>query len=396
MKTCILRNISFGSMALLMLILAATTILEECYGTQFTINKIYHSQWLITLWVLIVLSAISYILCISKRKVLILHHLSLITILLGAFISFLTSQRGEISLPKSSIPASMFTTTDGMLEKLPFRIQLEKCDTCYSKKGEQITTYTTHLKTSDIGKAEKTFTVSLNNPARIEGYTLCIKGISERDVTLLVSYDPFGKPICFSGYLMTIISFIMLFFDKKSGFNSTLAKFQYRITYKTFLISVCILILVISRISAFTGSDSQPILHTPLLTIHVSTIIIAYSLIGCAAFNSIAALTNMKNLEKRVISGRLLLYPATILLTTGIFIGAVWAEISWGRYWGWDPKETWALITLLACSITFHTRSLPFMAKPIFFHIYCIAIFIIMLFTYFGVNFMLSGLHSYA
>ncbi|MBO5921412.1 MAG: cytochrome c biogenesis protein CcsA, partial [Bacteroidaceae bacterium] len=91
-----------------------------------------------------------------------------------------------------------------------------------------------------------------------------------------------------------------------------------------------------------------------------------------------------------------LLYPATMLLATGIFIGAVWAYISWGRYWGWDPKEVWALVTLFACSFAFHTRSLPFMAKPLFFHIYCIAVFAIMLFTYFGVNYLLGGIHSYA
>jgi ABC-type transport system involved in cytochrome c biogenesis permease subunit len=56
----------------------------------------------------------------------------------------------------------------------------------------------------------------------------------------------------------------------------------------------------------------------------------------------------------------------------------------------------WALITLLACSLAFHTRSLPFMAKPKFFHIYCIAVFIIILFTYLGVNYLLGGIHSYA
>jgi ABC-type transport system involved in cytochrome c biogenesis permease subunit len=141
----------------------------------------------------------------------------------------------------------------------------------------------------------------------------------------------------------------------------------------------------------------QPILRTPLLGIHVTTIIIAYALLACTAINAVIALCGKENKRaSKALIGRALLYPATMLLATGIFIGAVWANISWGRYWGWDPKEVWALVTLLACSFAFHTRSLPFMAKPLFFHIYCIAVFAIMLFTYFGVNYLLGGIHSYA
>ena len=94
--------------------------------------------------------------------------------------------------------------------------------------------------------------------------------------------------------------------------------------------------------------------------------------------------------------GRLLLYPATMLLAGGIFIGAVWANLSWGRYWGWDPKEVWALITLLVCSVGFHPHSLRFIARPVAFHIFCIVAFAAVLFTFFGVNYLLGGLHSYA
>ena len=94
--------------------------------------------------------------------------------------------------------------------------------------------------------------------------------------------------------------------------------------------------------------------------------------------------------------GRVLLYPAVILLMTGIFTGAVWANLSWGRYWGWDPKEVWALITMLVAAVAFHTRSLPFISRPLVFHLFCIVAFVAMLFTYFGVNYLLGGLHSYA
>ena len=92
----------------------------------------------------------------------------------------------------------------------------------------------------------------------------------------------------------------------------------------------------------------------------------------------------------------LLLYPATFFLGAGIFLGAVWANVSWGRYWAWDPKEVWALITFLVYGAAFHSQSLRIFRKPLFFHIYMILAFLTVLMTYFGVNYVLGGMHSYA
>lgn len=84
------------------------------------------------------------------------------------------------------------------------------------------------------------------------------------------------------------------------------------------------------------------------------------------------------------------------LLGTGIFLGAVWANASWGRYWAWDPKEVWALITFMVYGAAFHARSLRIFRRPLFFHIYMIVAFLTVLMTYFGVNYILGGMHSYA
>ena len=99
---------------------------------------------------------------------------------------------------------------------------------------------------------------------------------------------------------------------------------------------------------------------------------------------------------KRQLVSRLLLYPATFFLGAGIFLGAVWANVSWGRYWAWDPKEVWALITFLVYGVAFHSQSLRIFRKPLFFHIYMILAFLTVLMTYFGVNYVLGGMHSYA
>jgi ABC-type transport system involved in cytochrome c biogenesis permease subunit len=89
-----------------------------------------------------------------------------------------------------------------------------------------------------------------------------------------------------------------------------------------------------------------------------------------------------------------MLYPAVALLTMGIFIGAVWANISWGNYWSWDPKEVWALITFIIYALPMHP-SLKIHTSPRAFYLYCVLAFFSVIVTYFGVNLFLGGVHAY-
>lgn len=146
-------------------------------------------------------------------------------------------------------------------------------------------------------------------------------------------------------------------------------------------------------------SPLMPVLQSPLLSIHVVVIMTAYSLLAFTMLNGCMALLLrrrgdlMTDLRDRSL---LLLYPALCLLALGIFIGAVWANVSWGTYWSWDPKEVWALITLLLYSLPLHRESLPLLQRPRAFHLYMVIAFLSVLITYFGVNFFLGGMHSYA
>ena len=83
------------------------------------------------------------------------------------------------------------------------------------------------------------------------------------------------------------------------------------------------------------------------------------------------------------------------LMTIGTFLGAVWANESWGRYWGWDPKETWALITMIVYAIVIHLRLVRKWNNPWLFNLASVIAFASVLMTYFGVNYFLSGMHSY-
>ena len=147
----------------------------------------------------------------------------------------------------------------------------------------------------------------------------------------------------------------------------------------------------------------MPVLSSPLLSAHVACIMLAYTLLSFISLNSSMAIVlrcinrNTKNaINLLANASRTILYPALFLLAIGIFIGAIWANVSWGSYWSWDPKETWALITLMVYAAGVHTHSIPRLSQPMPFHVYMLAAFACVLITYFGVNYLLGGMHSYA
>ena len=153
--------------------------------------------------------------------------------------------------------------------------------------------------------------------------------------------------------------------------------------------------LLVSHISQMDPQITHlmPVLNSPLLTIHVSIIMMAFALLALTFATSLTALCTKRQAAQLQLLSLLLLYPALTCLGFGIFIGAIWANVSWGTYWSWDPKETWALITFMVYAAPAH-RSLS--AKPMHYHAYMTFAFLTLLMTYFGVNYFLGGMHSYA
>ena len=141
-----------------------------------------------------------------------------------------------------------------------------------------------------------------------------------------------------------------------------------------------------------------PVLKSYWLMIHVSVITASYGFFGIAAVTGLASLIAMiagrPRHDLRII-GELSMLIGLVLLAAGIFLGAVWANESWGRYWGWDPKETWALITLLVYTFVTHSRHIPRLSNDFAFSAMSLAAIASVLMTFFGVNYYLSGLHSY-
>ncbi len=158
-------------------------------------------------------------------------------------------------------------------------------------------------------------------------------------------------------------------------------------------------------VAMITDSNPQitqlmPVLQSPLLSMHVMVIMFSYALFGLMALIAIQGIiadrrNGKAKTEKLAALSCMLLYPAVSLLAIGIFVGAVWANVSWGRYWSWDSKETWALITMLIYAAPLH-KDIKWLNKPVHVHVYMLLAFLSVLMTYFGVNYFLAGMHSYA
>ncbi len=148
-----------------------------------------------------------------------------------------------------------------------------------------------------------------------------------------------------------------------------------------------------------------PVLKSYWLIIHVATISASYGFLIMGALLGFVNLvimilkhqTDTKSIIREITCTiEMALLVGLALLTTGIFLGAVWANESWGRYWGWDPKETWALVTMLVYAFILHMRMIPGLKSDYSFNLASLLGVGSVIMTYFGVNYYLSGLHSYA
>lgn len=194
-----------------------------------------------------------------------------------------------------------------------------------------------------------------------------------------------------NGYesMLTVAWFVMLI--------SILMQLRIRIVMVFgFLISG--FFLLVSHINQMDPAIGQmmPVLNSPLLSIHVSIIMMSYALLSLTFICGIMGICLRSHGEELQALSRIFLYPALTTMGYGIFIGAIWANVSWGNYWSWDSKETWALITFMIYAVVVHTQSLPVFRKPLVYHIYITLAFMSIAMTYFGVNYFLTGMHSYA
>ena len=155
-------------------------------------------------------------------------------------------------------------------------------------------------------------------------------------------------------------------------------------------------------------ANLQPVLNSYWLMIHVAVIVASYGPFTLGMVLGVVSLflmifTNKKNKAKMDLNIQEITYInemaitiGLVMLTIGNFLGGQWANESWGRYWGWDPKETWALISIMIYAFVIHARFVPSLRGKWIFNLMSVLAFYAIMMTYFGVNFYLTGMHSYA
>lgn len=199
-------------------------------------------------------------------------------------------------------------------------------------------------------------------------------------------------------YVAWATMFFTLAFDRKS---------KLTVASGTFVASM---ILMIAHWNWMDPSIANltPVLNSYWLMVHVAVIVASYGPFTLGMVLGIVALflmifKNDKNKAKMELHIREITYInemaltiGLVMLTIGNFLGGQWANESWGRYWGWDPKETWALISIMVYAFVIHARFVPGMKNKWVFNVMAVLAFYSIMMTYFGVNFYLTGLHSYA
>ncbi len=387
-----IRHLVSVLVIVLVAVLATGTVIEMLHGSEYALSHVYGAWWFVALWALV---AIGMVVMLAqgrswKRPSVCVLHLSILLILLGALLTMLTGQHGRMMLEPGK-PIQTFyegNATENHPVELPFTLTLDRFEIETYEGSSRPKDYVSYLQLTD-GEQQKDIVISMNHILKHRHYRFYQSDYDEQGNSILdVARDPWGITVTYTGYALLFVALVMLLFKQK---NTPKA-----VTWSW--LSVLVILLVFLYIRMLTH-PLLPVLRSPFFSLHISTIVTAYALLLAIMVVGVIAVVKPKNterLEKLKTLSTTMLYPAVALLAIGIFIGAVWANVSWGNYWAWDPKEVWALITLLVYAAPLHGKIWKTFQKPLFFHIYCILAILSVLITYFGVNMFLGGVHAYS
>ena len=376
-----IRHILSVLMIILIVVLATGTVVERLHGSTFALRHVYGTWWFVGLWALVAILMvwIAEKTKMWKRFTVFVMHLAILLILVGALLTKLTGMHVEITL-KPGVT---------MRGELPFTLTLDRFEVVPYPGTHKPMDFVSHVIIDAGSEGEEKAAISMNHILKRQHYRFYQTDYDAKgNSTLSVARDPWGIGITYTGYVLLFLALVaMLVVHGKTAPKAITVSW----------LAVLIVLMVLLHIRMLTH-PLMPVLRSPLFSLHISTIVTAYALLLAIMVVGIVAMIKAKDLarlEKLKTLSMSMLYPAVALLTIGIFVGAVWANISWGNYRSWDPKEVWALITLLIYAAPLHGSIWKSFQKPRIFHYYCIFAFLSVVITYFGVNLILGGVHAY-
>ena len=385
-----IRHIVSVLVIILIAVLAAGTVIERLHGSEFALTHVYASWWFVGLWALTAgLMVYMAVKCrMWKRMAVCALHSAILLILLGALLTMLTSQHGKMELKPNRPNSHFFIQKHGEItqEALPFSLTLDRFEIVSYDNGKP-KDYVSYLRLSD-GNTQEDVVISMNHILKHKHYRFYQSDYDEQGNSVLdVALDPWGIGVTYAGYALLFVALVAMLVEQRK---------KYRAVTWSWLLALVVLMVVL-HVRMLTH-PLMPVLRSPFFSIHISTIVTAYALLLSIMVVGLLAVIrpkDMARLERLKELSKAMLYPAVALLAMGIFIGAIWANVSWGNYWSWDPKEVWALITLLIYAAPLHEKLWKSFQKPLFYHIYGILAILSVVITYFGVNLLLGGVHAY-
>ena len=386
-----IRHIVSVLVIVLIAVLAAGTVIEKLHGSEFALAHVYGAWWFVGLWALMAgLLIYMAVKCrMWKRMAVGTLHLAILFILLGALLTMLTGQHGRMLLEPGKPTHTYYegNATENHPVELPFTLTLDRFEIETYEGSGKPKDYISYLQLTD-GDEHQDAVISMNHILKHRHYRFYQSDFDGEGGSILdVARDPWGISITYIGYALLFLALIAILIQQRKTYRA--------VTWSW--LAVLVVLGVVLHIRMLTH-QLLPVLRSPFFSLHISTIVTSYVLLFAILVVGIIALIKPKDkdrLERLKSLSTAMLYPAVALLAIGIFIGAVWANVSWGNYWSWDPKEVWALITLLIYAAPLHGKIWKAFQKPLFFHIYGILAFLSVLFTYFGVNLILGGIHAY-
>lgn len=443
--------------AAIVLSMMAATFIDRTAGHAESLRVVYHSFWFMALWAAFAITGI-FAVARSRSSHCIPFIISLIVILAGAAVTHFFGNDGIIHL-RVGESTDFFVTEDGMKRCLPFSVQLEEFRVENYSGTDFPKDYISRITVGDMPRAVSmndilhyhgyriyqtsydddcrgTILTIVHDPLGIAvtycGYILMFLAIicyfirkdtsfrsflsKRRDADIPRWLNVTSLAICSvagvwltvriairwhaSGHIpMTDGSEMMLMIAWTAVILTAVLRRKSALITPVG-ITVAFLALLVSHLAEPKPDISPipPVLDSPLLALHVSCMMIAYALFGIVALCGLAGIllhNSRSHSEMLAASNATLIYPAEFMLITGTLLGAVWANISWGCYWSWDPKETWALISLMVYLTALHRRPDRILSSPLGYNIFCFVSFLCILFTYFGVSYYLGGMHSY-
>lgn len=386
----------------LLVVMGGATFVEKWHGTDYVSDAIYGSWWFSLLWAIgVAVGMLYFIRQKVKRPSLIALHLAFVLILAGALATHLWGKQGTVYLRKDKTEAQ-FIDKENRIYEMNFALRLDSFVVEQNPDTHNPSDYISYVTVIKKGGERKAI-ISMNNIFK-EGNIRLYQTSYDDDLQgsrLSMNCDPKGITLTYLGYALLFLSLVWMLCDKRLTYRKKITEMKAMKVNKLALSLPFVLLVVIMAIMGwhFGKKDYDlPVLNTILLPIHVSIIMASYALFAVCTVISIAWLIvkNQDVCTMLTALNKVFLYPAISLLAVGIFVGAIWANISWGNYWSWDSKEVWALITMMIYAIPLHSRSISQMTNDKNFHLFLIFAFLTVLMTYFGVNILLPGMHSYA